>query len=85
MDNVKTSFGGTIGLNGAVSTKGNTNIHNGFRFPSQYCGVIYAIRFKKLAPLAGIINGKLNSTIKLNGNLNESMSPDLKTLTGDLL
>jgi hypothetical protein len=36
----------------------NTNIHNGFGFePSQYCGS-YAIRFtKKLAPLAGIING----------------------------
>jgi hypothetical protein len=33
---------------------------------------------KKLAPIAGIVNGKLNSTIKLNGNLDQSMSPDLK-------
>jgi hypothetical protein len=41
---------------------------------------------KKLAPIAGIINGKLNSTIKLNGNLDATaMRPDLKTLTGDLL
>ncbi len=24
---------------------------------------------KKIAPIAGIINGKLNSSIKLNGNL----------------
>ena len=40
---------------------------------------------KKLAPIAGIINGKLNSTIKLNGNLTNDMSPDLKSLTGDLL
>jgi hypothetical protein len=34
---------------------------------------------EKLAPIAGIINGKLNSTIKLNGNLDATaMRPDLK-------
>jgi hypothetical protein len=89
MDNVKTSiFGGTIGLNGAVSTKGKTPT---FTMDLGLNQVNIAESFtqldllKKLAPLAGIINGKLNSTIKLNGNLNESMSPDLKTLTGDLL
>ena len=89
MDNVKTSiFGGTIGLNGAVSTKGKTPT---FTMDLGLNQVNIAESFtqldllKKLAPLAGIINGKLNSTIKLNGNLNEAMSPDLKTLTGDLL
>ena len=89
MDNVKTSiFGGTIGLNGAVSTKGKTPT---FTMDLGLNQVNIAESFtqldllKKLAPLAGIINGKLNSTIKLNGNLTESMSPDLKTLTGDLL
>jgi hypothetical protein len=41
---------------------------------------------KKIAPIAGIINGRLNSTIKLNGNLDATeFTPDLKTLTGDLL
>jgi len=41
---------------------------------------------KKIAPIAGIINGKLNSSIKLNGNLDaKELTPDLKTLTGDLL
>jgi hypothetical protein len=89
MDNVKTSiFGGTIGLNGAVSTKGKTPT---FTMDLGLNQVNIAESFtqldllKKLAPLAGIINGKLNSTIKLNGNLTDSMSPDLKTLTGDLL
>jgi hypothetical protein len=33
---------------------------------------------EKLAPIAGIINGKLNSTIKLNGNLDATAMPDLK-------
>ena len=40
----------------------------------------------KRQPIAGIINGKLNSTIKLSGNLDANeMTPDLKTLSGDLL
>jgi DNA mismatch repair protein MutH len=40
---------------------------------------------KNSRPIAGIINGKLNSTIKLNGNLDATaMRPDLKTVTGDL-
>lgn len=89
MDNVKTSiFGGSVGLNGAVSTKGKTPT---FTMDLGLNQVNIAESFtqlevlKKLAPLAGIINGKLNSTIKLNGNLNKSMTPDLKTLTGDLL
>jgi hypothetical protein len=90
MENIKSSiFGGTIGLNGAVSTKGETPT---FQMDLGLNEVDIAKSFtqldmlKKLAPIAGIINGKLNSTIKLNGVLNENtMSPVLKTLTGDLL
>lgn len=89
LENVKTAiFGGTIGANGAVSTKGKTPV---FDMNLSLNQVDIAQSFtqldmlKKIAPIAGIINGKLNSTIKLNGNLTDSMSPDLKTLTGDLL
>lgn len=89
LENVKTSiFGGTIGVNGAVSTKGKVPV---FDMNLSLNQVDIAQSFtqldllKKIAPIAGIVNGKLNSTIKLNGNLTESMSPDLKTLTGDLL
>ena len=40
---------------------------------------------KKIAPIAGVINGKLNSKIKLSGNLKDKeMTPDLKSITGDL-
>ncbi|MFV8368347.1 AsmA-like C-terminal region-containing protein [Flavobacterium sp. LB2R40] len=88
--NVKTSlFGGTIGANGAVSTKGKSPV---FNMDLKLNQVDIAQSFtqldmlKKIAPLAGIINGKLNSTIKLNGNLDATeLTPDLKTLTGDLL
>ncbi|SDG68098.1 AsmA-like C-terminal region [Flavobacterium omnivorum] len=90
LENVKTSiFGGTIGVNGAVSTKGKTPV---FNMDLKLNQVDIAQSFtqldllKKIAPIAGIINGKLNSSIKLNGNLNATeFTPDLKTLTGDLL
>ena len=41
---------------------------------------------KKIAPIAGVIDGKLSSVIKLSGNLDATeMTPDLKTISGDLL
>jgi hypothetical protein len=90
LENVKTSiFGGTIGLNGAVSTKGKTPVFdmnlnlNQVNIQQSFTQLDM---LKKIAPIAGIINGKLNSTIKVNGNLDaKELTPDLKTLSGDLL
>lgn len=90
MQNVKTNiFGGQIGLNGAVSTKEKTPK---FNMDLNLNQVDIAQSFtqldmlKKIAPIAGIINGKLNSTIKLSGNLDANeMTPQLNTLTGDLI
>ena len=89
-EKIKTAiFGGTIDMNGAVSTKGKTPV---FNMDLKLNQVDIAQSFtqldllKKIAPIAGIINGKLNSSIKLNGNLDATeLTPDLKTLTGDLL
>lgn len=90
LENVKTSiFGGVIALNGAVSTKGKTptfDMNLGLNQVNIAQSFSQLEMLKKIAPIAGIINGKLNSTIKLNGNLDATtMSPDLKTLSGDLL
>jgi hypothetical protein len=90
LQNVKTSiFGGTIGVNGAVSTKGKVPV---FDMNLNLNQVDIAQSFtqldmlKKIAPIAGIINGKINSTIKVNGNLDAmELTPDLKTISGDLL
>ncbi len=90
MQNVKTSiFGGQIGLNGDVSTKEKTPK---FTMNLNLNQVNIAETFtkldmmKKIIPIAGIINGKLNSTIKLSGNLDAvEMTPDLKSISGDLL
>ena len=89
MQNVKTSiFGGTIGLNGDVSTKGKVPVFNmnlGLNKVDIAQSFTQLEMLKKIAPIAGIINGKLNSTIKVNGNLDGFMKPDLKSLSGDLL
>ncbi|HAT77728.1 MAG TPA: AsmA family protein, partial [Flavobacterium sp.] len=90
LQNVKSSiFGGIIGMNGAVSTKGKVPV---FDMDLNLNQVDIAQSFtqlemlKKIAPIAGIINGKINSTIKLNGILDAiELTPDLKTLSGDLL
>ncbi|MES2240438.1 MAG: AsmA-like C-terminal region-containing protein [Bacteroidota bacterium] len=90
MENIKSSiFGGSIGLNGAVSTKEKTptfNMDLGLNQVDIAQSFTQLDMLKKLAPIAGIVNGKINSTIKLNGNLDATeLTPDLKTITGDLL
>ncbi|WP_281636336.1 AsmA-like C-terminal region-containing protein [Flavobacterium marginilacus] len=90
LTDVKTSiFGGTIGANGSVSTKGKTPV---FDMDLNLNQVDIQQSFtqldmlKKIAPIAGIVNGKINTTIKLNGNLDAAeMTPDLKTISGDLI
>ncbi len=90
MENVKTSiFGGSIGLSGAVSTKEKTptfDMDLGLNQVDIAQSFTQLDMLKKLAPIAGIVNGKINSSIKLNGNLDAvEFTPDLKTITGDLL
>ncbi|MDI1316196.1 AsmA-like C-terminal region-containing protein [Flavobacterium sp.] len=90
LENGKTDiFGGSIAFNGDVSTKEKISK---FNMNLGLNGVDIAQTFtqlemmKKIAPIAGIINGKLNSTIKLSGNLKDKeMAPDLTSITGDLL
>lgn len=90
LENVKTNiFGGQIGVNGMVSTKEKTpkfNMNLNLNQVNIADSFTQLDMLKKIAPIAGIINGKLNSTIKLSGNLDANeMTPDLKTLSGDLL
>jgi hypothetical protein len=90
LTDVKTSiFGGTIGANGSVSTKGKTPVFD-MNLNLNQVDIQQSFTqlemLKKIAPIAGIVNGKMNTTIKLNGNLDATeMTPDLKTLSGDLM
>jgi hypothetical protein len=90
LENGRTNiFNGLITFNGDVSTKEKTpkfNMVLGLNNVDIQQTFTQLEMLKKIAPIAGIINGKLNSTIKLNGNLDDKeMTPDLKSLTGDLL
>ncbi|RZJ68868.1 MAG: AsmA family protein [Flavobacterium sp.] len=90
LQNVKTDiFGGMIGINGNVSTKGKVPT---FVMDLNLNKVDITQSFtqldmlKSIAPIANVINGKLNSTISVKGNLDsKEMTPDLKSLTGNLL
>ena len=81
-------FGGTLGLSGAVSTKGENSTFDvdlgmsNFNIGESFAGLEL---FKVLTPLATAIQGKLNSEIKLAGNLKEDFTPNLATISGNLL
>lgn len=90
LENVKTSmFDGQIGVDGMVSTKGAVpkfDMNLGLNAVDIAKSFTQLDMLKSIAPIAGVINGKLNSTIKLSGNLDaKEMTPDLKTISGDLL
>ena len=90
LKNVKTNiFGGIIGMVGSVSTKEKTPK---FDMVLDLNKVDISETFskldmlKKIAPIAGIVSGKLNSKIKLSGNLDAlALTPDLKSIDGDLM
>jgi hypothetical protein len=90
LENVKSAmFGGTVGVSGNVSTKGNVPT---FDMSLNLNSVDIAQTFtqldmmKNIAPIAGVVNGKLNSTVKVAGNLDRTeMTPELKSISGNLI
>ncbi|ESU29472.1 putative outer membrane protein [Flavobacterium limnosediminis JC2902] len=89
LQNLKTSiFDGVIGVDGVVSTKGKVptfKMNLGLNKVDIAKSFTQLDMLKSIAPIAGVIDGKLNSTIKLSGNLDAmEMTPDLKTISGDL-
>lgn len=89
LSDVRTNiFNGLVTASGDVSTKEKTPT---FSMKLNLSQVDIQQSFTQLdmlrniAPIAGVVNGKLNSTINLSGKLDEKeMTPDLKSLSGDL-
>lgn len=79
-------FDGKMTITGDVSTKESTSTFNinmgadGFDIAQSFTDLDL---LKNLAPIAKILEGKLNTTINLKGNLNESFSPDLQSVSGN--
>lgn len=90
LQNVKTTlFNGLITASGLVSTKNKIPtfaMDLGLNQVDIQQSFTQLDLLRSIAPIAGIVNGKINSTIHLKGNLDaKEMTPDLKSLTGDLL
>nr|WP_299169235.1 AsmA-like C-terminal region-containing protein [uncultured Allomuricauda sp.] len=81
-------FGGTLGVTGSVSTKDEISTFNmdlgmnNFNISESFSSLDL---FKVLAPLANALQGKLNSDVKISGNLKEDFTPNLATVSGGLL
>lgn len=81
-------FGGNIEMKGLVSTKETKPVFNmnlglkGLNISDSFTQIEM---LSSIAPIANTIEGQLNSTIKLSGNLTDNMTPDISTISGDLL
>ncbi|MBI6117936.1 AsmA-like C-terminal region-containing protein [Salegentibacter maritimus] len=89
LQNISTNiFGGNIALTGNVSTKGTTPTFNmdlalnALNIAESFNGLEM---LQGLAPVAQALQGKLQTNLKLNGNLNEDLTPQLSTLAGNAL
>lgn len=78
-------FDGVLAVTGDVSTKTEVPTFNlslgadGFDIVKSFDNLDM---LKALAPIAKILQGKLNTTISLSGNLSQEMTPDLNSING---
>jgi hypothetical protein len=81
-------FNGQMGISGNVSTK-NAKPKFDMKLAMQQFDISQSFKdlemLKALAPIAKVLQGKINSTIDVSGFLDSSFSPDLATITGDAL
>lgn len=79
-------FDGSLTLNGTVNTQPETPTFNmnlgadGFNISDSFKDLDL---LQSLAPIAKALQGKLNSTIKLSGDLSNDFTPQLNSITGD--
>ena len=81
-------FDGQIEVSGLVSTKTSIPTFNmdlgvsKFDISKSFQGLEF---FQNMAPIAKAVQGKLNSKIKIKGDLNNDFTPNLNSLSGDVL
>lgn len=89
LSNMTTSiFNGKMAFNGEVSTKSETPTFN-MKLGMEQLQIGETFKslelFRAVAPIAEILKGKLNSDIELSGALTDDFTPDLLSLSGDML
>lgn len=79
-------FGGNIGINGSVDTKGSQPQFD-MALSMKNLDIAQSFQgfdmFQKLVPIIGALQGKINTDIKLKGALNGDFSPVLTSIAGD--
>lgn len=81
-------FNGKLGFEGEVSTKKETpTFAMNLSMDQMQIGETFKTLelFEVLAPIAGMLKGKLNSDIVLSGSLTDDLTPDLTDLSGNVL
>ncbi len=79
-------LGGTVTLNGVYDTKDETNPKVNFNYDINKIDFQKSFKaipsMEKLAPVAKYLNGIFSTTMNLNTNLKNDMSPDYNSMTG---
>ncbi|WP_299016495.1 AsmA-like C-terminal region-containing protein [uncultured Polaribacter sp.] len=89
LKNVNTdAFSGNIGFSGKVNTKGekskfNMNLDLNKLSINKAFGNLEML--KAIAPIAKIIEGKINTKLNVQGFLKDDLTPDLQSISGDLI
>jgi hypothetical protein len=89
LSNVSSSiFDGALSVTGDVSTKTETPTFN-FNLGANNFDISKSFKglelLQTLAPVAKILQGKLNTTINLSGSLDKDFAPDLSTVSGNAI
>lgn len=81
-------FNGQLGISGNVNTK-EAKPKFDMKLAMQQFDISQSFKdlemLQVLAPIAKVVQGKLNSTIDVSGLLDENFSPDLTTISGNAL
>lgn len=81
-------FGGTIGLDGSVSTKSKKPNFD-MKLDLKHIGIAESVRdmdlISSLAPIVQALQGNLNTSINLKGDLTSSLTPIFESLDGSAL
>ena len=88
LENLKSDiFGGNIVLSGDVSTKEKTPTFdvdlnlNRVNIPEAFSQITM---LEKIAPIAKVVQGKVNTVINVKGSLKNDLTPEINSVSGDL-
>lgn len=88
LEHLKTDvFDGNIGIAGGVSTKGDVPTFD-VNLNLNKLNIVEAFSkismLEKIAPIAKVLQGKINTIINVKGKLNNDLTPDLNSISGNL-